>query len=210
MALLLKRAAVPTLNYTPAIMLTHSRIPKSLRIQKTLPHRREAGFLRGWAFLRQELLQQAVRPSSLYQAFLPGLREKGFPRYPNRMVRAFPIHPDRVYWGYLCQRGFPQFPIARRIPAFHWVLAKWAVRLARRFLRGIGKNGFFVGFLFSLLEDFRLNGVFDNFFREDGNRKIGQQERGCQQPREQLFSMGFAHITTSFEMENPLIREESG
>ena len=39
---------------------------------------------------------------------------------------------------------------------------------------------------------------------------MGQQERGCQQPREQLFSMGFAHITTSFEMENPLIREESG
>lgn len=39
---------------------------------------------------------------------------------------------------------------------------------------------------------------------------MGQQERGCQQPREPLFSMGFAHITTSFEMENPLIREESG
>ena len=39
---------------------------------------------------------------------------------------------------------------------------------------------------------------------------IGQQKRGCQQQREPLFSMGFAHITTSFEMENPLIREESG
>ena len=86
----------------------------------------------------------------------------------------------------------------------------WFGWLADFFGRGIGKNGFFVGFLFSLFEDFRLNGVFDNVFREDGNRKIGQQERGCQQPREPLFSMGFAHITTSFEMENPLIREESG
>ena len=47
-----------------------------------------------------------------------------------------------------------------------------------------------------------MNGVFDNLFREDGNRKMSQQERGCQQPREPLFSMGFAHITTSFESEN--------
>ena len=31
---------------------------------------------------------------------------------------------------------------------------------------------------------------------------MSQQERGCQQPREPLFSMGFAHITTSFESEN--------
>ena len=98
--------------------------------------------------------------------------------------------------------GFRRFIGFLRNGRFGW--------LADFFGRGIGKNGFLVGFLFSLLEDFRLNGVFDNFFREDGNRKIGQQERGCQQPREQLFSMGFAHITTSFEMENPLIREESG
>ena len=74
----------------------------------------------------------------------------------------------------------------------------------------IEKIGFFDGFPLILFDDFRLNGVFGDFFREDGNRKIDQQERGCQQPGEQLFSMGFAQITTSFEMENPLIREESG
>ena len=39
---------------------------------------------------------------------------------------------------------------------------------------------------------------------------MGQQERGCQQPREQLFSMGFAHTTTSFEMKKPLSKILSG
>ena len=101
--------------------------------------------------------------------------------------------------------------MARRIPAFHWFLRNGRFNwLAGFFGREIGKIGFFDGFWLVLFDDFRLNGVFDNLFREDGNRKMSQQERGCQQPREPLFSMGFAHITTSFEMENPLSKILSG
>ena len=93
--------------------------------------------------------------------------------------------------------------MARWVRAFHWVLPKRAFGwLAGFFGREIGKIGFFGDFWLILFAGFRLNRCFDNLFREDGNRKIGQQERGCQQPREQLFSMGFAHITTSFESEN--------
>ena len=92
--------------------------------------------------------------------------------------------------------GFRRFIGFFRNGRFDWLV--WF------FGREIGKIGFFDGFPLILFDDFRLNGVFGDFFREDGNRKIGQQEHGCQQPREQLFSMGFAHITTSFEMENPL------
>ena len=50
---------------------------------------------------------RAARPSNLCQAFLPELREKGFPRYPNRTVRAFVIHLCRENLGCPRRWGFP-------------------------------------------------------------------------------------------------------
>ena len=79
---------------------------------------------------------------------------------------------SRDFHSFRWLAGFRRFIGFFRNGRFDW--------LADFFGREIGKIGFFGDFWLILFDGFRLNRCFDNLFREDGNRKMGQQEHGCQ------------------------------